>query len=226
MKQYTVSEVAATIDHAVLKPTQTGQDVIRSAQMCIRRGVRCLCVRPCDVALAAQQLQGAGVAVSAVVGFPHGGNRIETKAFEAGLAIQDGARELDMVMNLGQFLAGNFEYVQRDIEAVVAEARKSKALVKVILETCYLSNEEIAGACKVAEAAGADFVKTSTGFGDGSATPEAVDIMIQTVGKTMGVKASGGIRNWDTAVRYLNQGCTRLGMAATEAVLDGARGRT
>jgi len=223
MKTYTAEEVAATIDHAVLKPVQTEQDVIKNAQMSIRRGVKSMCVRPCDVALAARELKGSRVDVSVVVGFPHGSNRAETKAFEAGLAIQDGAKEIDMVMNIGQFLAGNYDNVQRDIAGVVTEAKKSKVLVKVILETCYLNKEQIAKACKIAEAAGADFVKTSTGFGDGPATPEAIDVMIKTVGKTMGVKASGGIRNWDAAVGYLDQGCKRLGVASTEAVLDGAQ---
>jgi deoxyribose-phosphate aldolase len=223
MKKYTAKEVAATIDHAVLKPMQTEQDVIKNAQMCIKRGVKSMCVRPCDVALTAKQLKGSGIDVSVVIGFPHGSNRSETKALEAKLAIQDGAKELDMVMNIGKFLSGNHDYVKKDIEAVVAEAKKAGALVKVILETCYLSKEQVATACKIAEAAGADFVKTSTGFGDGPATPEVIDIMIKTVGKTMGVKASGGIRSWDTAVGYLNQGCTRLGVGSTEAVLDGAQ---
>lgn len=223
MKTYTVGEVAAAIDHAVLKPAQTGEDVIRAAEMCIRRGVRCLCVRPCDVALAAGRLKGSRVDVASVVGFPHGSHRPETKALEARLAIRDGARELDMVMNIGQFLAGRHGETQEDIEAVVAEAKPCRALVKVILETCYLSAEQIARACLMAQAAGADFVKTSTGFGEGAATPEAVAIMIRTVGKTMGVKASGGIRNWAMAVGYLAQGCTRLGVSSTEALLDGAQ---
>ena len=180
-----------------------------------------MCVRPGDVALAAQHLAGTGVDVSVVVGFPHGSNRPETKALEARLAIQDGAREIDMVMNIGKFLSGDYEHVQADIAGVVAEAKKSGVLVKVILETCWLSKEQIVKACQIAEAAGADFVKTSTGFGDGPATPEVIEIMLETVGKTMGVKASAGIRTWDVAVGYLAQGCTRLGVGSTEAVLDG-----
>ena len=125
-------------------------------------------------------------------------------------------------MNVGKFLTGDYDFVQQDIEAVVAEAEKSNVIVKVILETCYLEEEQIAKACKIAEAAGADFVKTSTGFGDGGATPEVIDIMIKTVGRTMGVKASGGVRTYETAVGYLKQGCKRLGVASTQAVLDGA----
>jgi deoxyribose-phosphate aldolase len=223
MRKFTINQVAAAIDHAVLKPNLTEGDVVRAAQMCVRRGVRSLCVRPCDVALAAKLLAGSTVDVSVVVGFPHGSNRAETKAFEARQTIRDGAREIDMVMNIGQFLAGHDDAVKKDIEGVVAEAKPAKVLVKVILETGYLDPEQIARACRLAEAAGADFVKTSTGFGDGVATPEAVAVMIRTVGKMMQVKASGGIRDWDAAVGYLRQGCTRLGTASTEAILDGAR---
>jgi deoxyribose-phosphate aldolase len=175
------------------------------------------------VGLAVKHLAGSTVDVSVVVGFPHGSNRAETKAVEAGLAIRDGAREIDMVMNIGQFLAGHDDAVRKDIEGVVAESKPAKVLVKVILETCYLDPDQIARACRLAEAAGADFVKTSTGFAEGAATPAAVAIMIRTVGKTMQVKASGGIRDWDAAVGYLRQGCTRLGTASTEAILDGAR---
>jgi len=144
------------------------------------------------------------------------------KALEARLAIQDGATELDMVMNIGKFLSGDYAFVQKDIEAVVAEAAPKGVLVKVILETSYLTPEQVAKACQIAEAARANFVKTSTGFSDGGATPEVIDIMLKTVGKTMGVKASGGIRSWDTAVGYLRQGCKRLGVGSTEKVLDGA----
>ncbi|HUU93576.1 MAG TPA: deoxyribose-phosphate aldolase [Phycisphaerae bacterium] len=219
---FTREQVAKAIDHAVLKPFANTQDVIDGARMCKARGVGNFCVRPTDVALAAAELKGCETTVACVIGFPHGSNRPETKALEARLAIEDGADELDMVMNIGQFLSGNHEAVQKDIEAVVAEAGKAGALVKVILEICWLSPEQLAQACKLAEAAGADFVKTSTGFGDGPATPEAIDIMVRTVGATMGVKASGGVRTWETAVAYLEQGCKRLGVASTEAVLDGA----
>jgi len=219
---FTKQQVAKTLDHAVLKPFATDADIVKNAQMCAERGVATMCVRPTDVALTAKQLAGSGVDPSMVVGFPHGSNRPEVKALEAKLAIEDGARELDMVMNIGKFLSGDYDFVQKDIEAVVAQAKPHGVLVKVILETCYLSPEQVAKACKIAEAAGADFVKTSTGFGDGPATPEVIDIMIKTVGQTMGVKASGGVRTWETAVGYLNQGCKRLGVASTEAVLDGA----
>ncbi len=219
---FTREQVAKTLDHAVLKPFATDQDIIDNAKMCARCEVASLCVRPTDVALSAEQLKDSVVDVAIVVGFPHGSNRPETKALEARLGIEDGAVEIDMVMNVGKFLSGDFDYVQKDIEAVVAEAKPRGVLVKVILETCYLSPEQIARACKIAEAAGADYVKTSTGFGDGPATPEAIDVMIETVGETMGVKASGGVRTYETAAAYLEQGCKRLGVASTEAILDGA----
>ena len=219
---FTREQVAKAIDHAVLKPFATSQDVIDGARMCKERGVGNLCVRPTDVALAAAELKDCDTTVACVIGFPHGSNRSETKALEARLAIEDGADELDMVMNIGRFLSGDHEAVRKDIEAVVAEAKQAGALVKVILEICWLSPDEIARACLLAEAAGADFVKTSTGFGDGPATPEAIDIMVKTVGSGVGVKAAGGVRSWETAVAYLEQGCKRLGVASTEKVLDGA----
>ena len=221
MKTYTKAEVAKTIDHAVLKPDMTDADVVANAAICRQRAVGCLCVRPSDVALASRELAGSKTVVAAVIGFPFGYNRTEAKALEAKLAIEDGAVELDMVMNTGQFLSGHHAYVQADIEAVVAEAKPSNVVVKVILETCLLTPEQIGQACELAEAAGADFVKTSTGFAGGGATPEAIAIMVQTVGKTMKIKASGGIRTWDEAIGYLEQGCSRLGIGATEAVLDG-----
>jgi deoxyribose-phosphate aldolase len=221
---FTKEQVAKAIDHAVLKPFATDADVVKAAKMCLARGVGCLCVRPSDVRLAAETLRGSAVKTCAVIGFPHGAARPEVKALESRLALEDGAAELDMVWNLGRFLSGDRDAARWDIEAVVREARAGKALVKVIFETCYLAPEQVAEACRIAEAAGADFVKTSTGFGDGPATPDVIDVMVRTVGKTMGVKASGGIRSWETAVGYLRQGCRRLGVASTEAVLDGAKG--
>lgn len=219
---FTREQVARLIDHAVLKPNFTDQDVAAHCKMCLERGVGNICVRPTDVALAAKLTRGSQTTVACVVGFPHGANRPEVKALEAKLAIADGATELDMVMNVGKFLSGDYAFVQRDIEAVVAEAKPRGVLVKVILETCFLTHEQVATACKIAEAAGADFVKTSTGFADGGATPEVIDVMLKTVGATMGVKASGGVRSWETAVGYLRQGCKRLGVGSTEKVLDGA----
>jgi deoxyribose-phosphate aldolase len=220
---WTRQQVAQTIDHAALKPFFTDKEIREACQVGKQYGVASVCVRPSDVALAAQELAGSNVVPSAVIGFPHGANRPETKALEAKLAIEDGARELDMVMNIGKFLSGDYAWVQRDIEAVVAEARRHPGVqVKVILETCWLKPDQIAKACQISQAAGADFVKTSTGFGDGPATPEAIEVMRNTVGGSLGVKASGGVRNYETACKYLDMGCQRLGVAATKEVLEGA----
>jgi deoxyribose-phosphate aldolase len=223
---HSTADVARVLDHAVLKPDYAAADLDQHARMCVDRGVGCLCVRSGDVAEAVRLLAGSPVVVAAVIGFPHGAVRPEVKALEARLAIGDGAGELDMVMNVGALKSGREDLVRDDIAAVVAEAKPAGALVKVILETCYLSADEIRAACRLAEEAGADFVKTSTGFGVKSsgptgATPEAVRIMLDTVGGRLQVKASGGIRSWDDAVAYLDMGCTRLGVGDAAAILDG-----
>jgi len=220
---YTRQQLASVIDHAVLKPIQTDKDILDNCKMCDENGVFSLCVRPSDVRLAAYTLRGSKTRVSMVVGFPHGASTPATKAAEARQGILDGAVELDMVWNIGKFLSGDLAWARRDIEAVVAEARQFKGIkVKVILETCWLNDDQLVQACQIAQAAGADFVKTSTGFGEGPANPHVIDIMIKTVGRTMGVKASAGIRTYEVAAGYLDQGCTRLGVASTIAVLDGA----
>jgi deoxyribose-phosphate aldolase len=226
MTDRTLADVAKTLDHAVLKPEFSRDDLARHAAMCVARGVGCLCVRSCDVAEATRLVAGSPVLVASVIGFPHGASRPEVKSLESRLAIADGARELDMVMNVGAFLSGDDAAVRGDIAAVVAEAKPKGVVVKVILETCYLSPEQIAAACRLAESAGADFVKTSTGFGVKSsgptgATPEAVQTMLDTVGGRLKVKASGGIRTWADAVRYLDMGCTRIGVGDAAAILDG-----
>lgn len=226
MHHLAVADVARAIDHAVLKPEATAADLARHAAMCVDRGVGCLCVRPCDVAAATRLVASSPVVVASVVGFPHGSHRTETKALEARLAIDDGAAELDMVMNVGRFLSGDEAAVHDDIAAVVAAARPREVIVKVILETCLLEAAAIAAACRIAEAAGADFVKTSTGFGTNprgptGATPAAVRIMLDTVAGRLGVKASGGIRTWDDAVMYLTMGCRRIGVGDAATILDG-----
>ncbi len=223
---HTTADVARVLDHAVLKPDYAAAELASHAAMCVERGVGCLCVRSCDVAEAVRLVAGSPVVVAAVIGFPHGAVRPEAKALEARLAIADGARELDMVINVGALKSGREDLVRDDIAAVVAEAKPAGGIVKVILETCYLSADEIRTACRLAEAAGADFVKTSTGFGvkpsgPTGATPEAVRIMLDAVGGRLQVKASGGIRTWDDAVAYLDMGCTRLGVGDAAAILDG-----
>ncbi|MDR2287252.1 MAG: deoxyribose-phosphate aldolase [Prevotellaceae bacterium] len=222
MKQYTRAEVAATIDHAVLKPNMTAADIEKNAAMCIREKVASMCVRPCDVELAARLLKGSGVKVSCVLSFPHGADTALVKSFQAKQAIINGVDEIDMVMNIGKFLSCEYKYVVKDIRTVVDVAHMANVTVKVIQESGFLTLEQVAKACELSLQAGADFVKTSTGFGPGSATPEIIDVMLRTVGNRMKVKPSGGIRDWNTAVGYLQQGVHRLGTGSTEAVLNGS----
>jgi deoxyribose-phosphate aldolase len=217
---YTKKQVAQTIDHAVLKPDQTLLDLQQNAKMCIKNEVFSMCVKPCDIKMAKELLKKSDVKVSCVLSFPHGADSTTVKEFQAQQAIKDGADEIDMVMNIGKFLSGDYEYVIEDIKAVVNVAHQNGVLVKVIQESGYLTLEQVATACELSYEAGADFVKTSTGFGPGKATPEIVDVMIKTVGDRMMVKPSGGIRTWDDAVAFLKQGADRLGVGSTEAVLN------
>ena len=217
---YTKKQVAQTIDHAVLKPEQTELDLQQNAKMCIENGVFSMCVKPCDIKMAKELLKKSDVKVSCVLSFPHGADSTAVKEFQAQQAIKDGADEIDMVMNIGKFLSGDYEYVIEDIKAVVNVAHQNGVLVKVIQESGFLTLEQVATACELSYEAGADFVKTSTGFGPGKATPEIVDVMIKTVGDRMMVKPSGGIRTWDDAVAFLEQGADRLGVGSTEAVLN------
>lgn len=219
----TKEQVAKTIDHAVLKPDSTDADLVANAKMCIENGVFSMCVKPCDIKAAKELLKNSDVKVSCVLSFPHGADSTPVKAFQAKQAIEDGADEIDMVMNIGKFMSGDYEYVVNDIKAVVEVAHSHGVLVKVIQESGYLTLEQVAKACELSDEAGADFVKTSTGFGPGKATPEIVEVMVKTVGDRMMVKPSGGIRDWETAVAFLEQGADRLGIGSTEAVLKGAK---
>ena len=220
---YTREQVAKTIDHAVLKPDQTEADLESNAKMCIENGVFSMCVKPCDIKKASELLKGSDVKVSCVLSFPHGADATPVKAFQAKQAIEDGTDEIDMVMNIGKFLTGDYDYVLNDINTVVEVAHAKGFEVKVIQESGFLSPEQIAKACEISYEAGADFVKTSTGFGPGGAKPEYVEIMVKTVGGKMKIKPSGGIRDWETAVAFLEQGANRLGIGSTEAVLNGAK---
>ncbi len=220
---YTKEQVAKTVDHAVLKPEFTDADLVSNSEICRKYGVFSMCVRPCDIKRAKELLEGSDVKVSCVLSFPHGADAIPVKAFQAKQSIEDGVDEIDMVMNIGKFLQGDYHYVVEDIEAVVKVAHVQGILVKVIQESGFLTPGQIEKACELSFMAGADFVKTSTGFGPGGAKPEYIDIMLKTLNGKMKVKASGGIRSWDEAVAFLEQGAHRLGVGSTEAVLNGAK---
>jgi deoxyribose-phosphate aldolase len=218
------SEIASIIDHTLLKPEATSDQIDQLCQEAAEHGFASVCVNPYWVARAAERLKGTGVKVCTVVGFPLGATTKEAKAFETKQAIQNGASEIDMVMNIGALKSGDLEAVREDIQAVVEAA--DGLLVKVILETGLLNDEEIRVASEKAKAAGAHFVKTSTGFGHGGATVEAVRIMREAVGREMGVKASGGIRDLETAQRMVEAGATRIGASSSVAIVTGGQGNS
>lgn len=216
-------ELNRMIDHTILKADATEEDVLKVIEEAKKYHFYSVCINPTWVAFAAEKLQSEPVAVCTVIGFPLGANTSEVKAYETTDAINNGADEVDMVINIGALKSGQFKKVQQDIEAVV-NAAKDKALVKVIIETALLTNEEIVKSCELAKAAGADFVKTSTGFSTGGAKAEDVRLMRETVGPNMGVKASGGIHTEAEAMAMVEAGATRLGTSASIAIVTGAQG--
>lgn len=214
--------IAATIDHTLLKPQSSREEIRAVCEEAVRYGASSVCVNPCYIEYVARLLEGTGVTPCCVIGFPLGANTPAVKAFEAADAVSRGAREVDMVLNVGAVKSGEWELVHRDIAGVVAAVR-GRAAVKVILETCLLTDEEKVRACAVAKHAGADFVKTSTGFSTGGATVEDVRLMRAAVGPTLGVKASGGIRSYEDAKAMLDAGATRIGASATAKIVAGER---
>ena len=216
----TYEQLAKTIDHSLLKPQLTEEDVIAGCELAHKYHTATVCVKPCHVKLAAEELKDSDVVVSTVVGFPHGSNRTAVKVEEAELALDDGAKELDMVLNIGQLRSGKFDYVREDIKAVSDVAHERGAKVKVILENAYLTDEEKVTACKLCEQAGADWVKTSTGFAPSGATLEDLRLMRETVSEKVQVKAAGGVRTLDAILPVIDIGCTRVGATATVTILD------
>lgn len=217
---YTLEQVAKTIDHSILKPDFTYADVAAGADLALKYNTASYCIRPMDVAAAAKALAGSTVKVCTVIGFPHGSTTTATKAFETQDAISNGATEIDMVINVSALLSGDFDYVEKDIRAVVEVAHAKGASVKVIFETAFLNDEQIVKACELTERAGADYVKTSTGFASEGATTHNVSLMKQTVGDRLKVKSSGGVRTLDQLIDYMDIGVTRSGCSATAQVLE------
>jgi len=208
------TDIARIIDHTLLKPDTTPAQIAQLCYEAQKYGFASVCINPGYVALAAQLLAGAPVKVCTVVGFPLGATSTEAKAAETVQALDDGATEIDMVINIGALKAGDYELVEQDIVAVVRAAHTRGALVKVIIEAALLTDEEKVKACTLAKAAGADYVKTSTGFGPGGATTHDVALMRQTVGAMMGVKAAGGIGTLEKAREMVHAGATRIGASA------------
>lgn len=213
--------LASMIDHTILKPTATKEQIAELCQQALLNHFASVCINPCFVKLAAEMLKGSDVKTCTVIGFPLGANTTEVKAFEAKKAIDEGAQEVDMVINIGALKEGDLEYVENDITQVVKVSQG--ALVKVIIETCFLTDEEKVTVCNLAKKAGANFVKTSTGFGTGGATVSDVSLMRKTVGDSMGVKASGGVRSLDETLAVINAGASRIGTSSGIKIVEGIR---
>ncbi len=210
------------IDHTLLKPQATADDIVKVCQEAKQYGFFSVCVNPHYVALVSKELKDSNVKVCSVIGFPLGANTTALKVQEAAQAVADGANEIDMVINVGALRGGQYDFVEADIHAVV-EAIKGNALLKVIIETCLLTDEQKVKACQLAKSAGADFVKTSTGFSTGGATTADIALMRKTVGADMGVKASGGIRDYDTAVAMIEAGASRIGAGGSLQIIGVAK---
>ncbi len=213
-------DLARMIDHTSLKPEATEKEIEKLCKEALEYNFASVCVNPAMVEKAHSILRGSNVKVCTVIGFPLGATTTEVKAFETEDVIKKGATEVDMVINVGKLKEGNLEYIKKDIEAVV-NAAKEKALTKVIIETCLLTDEEKITACKLSKEAGADFVKTSTGFSTGGATASDIKLMRETVGDELGVKASGGVRTLEDAMTMIENGANRIGASASVAICEG-----
>jgi len=218
----TDGSLAHLIDHTLLKPDATQDQVAQLCYEARKYDFASVCINPANVKLCAQLLKDSGVPVCTVVGFPLGATSTETKVFEAQQAIRDGATEVDMVINVGALKSRDYELVERDIASIARVCHAGNAILKVIIEAALLTDEEKVVACQLAKVAGADFVKTSTGFGPGGAAVEDVALMRRVVGPTMGVKAAGGIRTYEDAQRMIAAGATRIGASASVKIIQGA----
>lgn len=221
----TLTEIAKLLDHSTLQPFLTEEDIIKGCDIALQYQTATVCARPGDMPLVVKRLSGSSVLPCTVIGFPHGAHHMDVKCFEARRALDDGCRELDMVLNIGQMLKGNEAYVQEEIRKLAEIAHAGDAILKVILETCYLNDEQKKIACRLSEAAGADFVKTSTGYGSAGATVQDVKLMRAAVSDQVRVKASGGIRTLDMVLACRQAGAVRCGVSATAKIMEEAKAR-
>jgi len=221
----TPHDIAKMLDHSTLQPYLTQEDIRKGCELALRYDTASVCARPADMKLVAELLKGSDVHVCTVIGFPHGNHLPKIKLAEAEAALDDGCVELDMVINVGRLIAGEDDYVQREIKAICDLAHGRGARVKVIIETCYLTDEQKARACRLAAAAGADWVKTSTGYGSAGCKVEDVRLMRASVPPACQVKGSGGIRDLDTVLAVRAAGATRCGVSATEKIMAEAERR-
>ncbi|SNX55251.1 deoxyribose-phosphate aldolase [Thermoanaerobacterium sp. RBIITD] len=215
-------EIAKMIDHTLLKPDAKDVDIKKLCEEAKEYNFASVCINPCYVKYANDILENSSVKVCTVIGFPLGANTIKSKVFEAKDAILNGAQEIDMVLNVGKLKSGDYDYIKNEIETVTHEAKSMKnIIVKVILETCYLNDDEKIKACEITVKAGADFVKTSTGFGSGGATIHDVQLMRKAVGDDFGVKASGGVRTAEVAREMIKAGANRIGTSSGIQIVKG-----
>jgi deoxyribose-phosphate aldolase len=221
----TEHDIAKTIDHSLLRPELDDAFVEDGCQLAAKYHVASVCVRPADVRRAKAILDGTDVAVGTTIGFPHGNQLTAVKVFEAQRALADGATELDMVLQIGALKSGRDADVEADIRAVVEVGHAAGAIVKVIFENAYLTDEEKVRACHLTEAAGGDFVKTSTGFASGGATHEDIRLMRANTSAHVGIKAAGGVRTLDALLAVMDLGVTRIGATATETIIEEFRAR-
>ena len=218
-------EIAKTLDHSTLQPYLTPDDIRKGCDIALEYGTATVCARPYDMPLVVKCLRGSDVLPCTVIGFPHGAHHTSVKVFEAERALDDGCKELDMVLNIGEMLSGNEGYVQDEIARLARVCHDRDAILKVILETCFLSDAQKAAACRLSELAGADFVKTSTGYGSAGANVADVRLMRRSVSSAVRVKASGGIRSLDAVLAYRAAGASRCGVSATVAIMQEAEKR-
>jgi deoxyribose-phosphate aldolase len=213
-------EIAGMIDHSLLKPYLTDKDIEEGCRIAHEYRVASVCVRPGDVRLAAEILKHSPVRVTTVVGFPHGTTTTAAKVFEAKEAIENGAVELDVVLNVGKLKSKDYDYVKADLEAVTSAAHQKNVIVKVIFENCYLDEVEKIAACKISSDVGVDYVKTSTGFGTGGAEDKDLKLMREYSKPSIKLKAAGGIRTLERALEVRKLGCARIGATATVGILE------
>ncbi len=218
----TAKDIAKMIDHSLLKPEMDAETIRKGCEIAKEYNTATVCLKPSDLPIGREILADSDVVLSTVIGFPHGSNRTDVKVFEAERAMADGAVELDMVLNIGRLISGQYDYVEQDIAAVVSAAHKRGAIVKVILENAYLTDAQKTDACVLAERAGADFVKTSTGYAPSGATIEDLKLMRAAVSQKVRVKAAGGVRTLDAMLSCRAAGCSRVGATATVAIMEEA----
>jgi deoxyribose-phosphate aldolase len=221
----TPKDIARMLDHSTLQPWLTEEDIRKGCEIALKYGTASVCARPCDVPILSKMLAGSEVKVCTVIGFPHGSNETTVKLAEAEVALAEGCQELDMVLNIGKLKHGDRDAVEAEIRLLAEKAHAAGAILKVILETCYLTEEEKILACEISERAGADFVKTSTGYGSAGCTIEDLKLMRAHVSDKVRIKGSGGIRDLDTVLSARAVGASRCGVSATEKIMAEAEKR-